>query len=297
VKYRQAAAAYQEKRYREAIDLFLEADQLAPSAALSFNIARAYEKIDDVAAALRWYRDYVRRTPGTADSEVREIIQKLEGRLEKKGVQQVTIRSEPPRATVVLDGQPVGVTPWTGELAPGTHRAELQLTGRATATRSFELDRSHALDVEVTLPEAAPVPAPAPAPVPPPPAVQSAPPPAPAREPSDDQARRQTLTTYGWVGVAAGGAALGGALVFELLRRGAESDAKNQSTQIGYADAVDTMHARQTTARVLAVTGVALAAAGGVLLWLGREPHASGEMALGFGCAPGGCGTAVRGRF
>ena len=46
-KYQQGAAAYAASRYKDAVDLFLSADHLAPSAPLSFNIARAYEKLGD----------------------------------------------------------------------------------------------------------------------------------------------------------------------------------------------------------------------------------------------------------
>src|SRR5262252_5469228 len=67
VRYRQGVEAFKEARFQDAIDLFLEADQLAPSAALSFNIGAAYEKIDQPAAALRWYRDYLRRAPDASD--------------------------------------------------------------------------------------------------------------------------------------------------------------------------------------------------------------------------------------
>src|SRR5262249_28961624 len=66
-RYRQGVEAYKAGHYRESIDYFLEADRASPSAALSFNIAVAYEKIDDVAAALRWYRDYLRRAPDAKD--------------------------------------------------------------------------------------------------------------------------------------------------------------------------------------------------------------------------------------
>src|SRR5256885_1412366 len=55
-RYERSAAAYSAGRYKDAIDLFLQADALASSAALSFNIARAYEKIGDDAASLQCER-------------------------------------------------------------------------------------------------------------------------------------------------------------------------------------------------------------------------------------------------
>src|SRR5690606_34701002 len=121
-RYERGAQAYQEGRHKDAIDLFLEADTLAPSSALSFNIARAYEKIKDSSNALRWYRDYLRREPQAEDKEkVLEFVKQYEALLAEKGVQQVTVLSDPEAATVRVDGRPVGVTPWTADLPPGEH--------------------------------------------------------------------------------------------------------------------------------------------------------------------------------
>ncbi len=103
------------------------------------------------------------------------------------------------------------------------------------------------------------------------------------------------MTTLGWVGVATGGAALGGALVFEILRRGAESSAEKDRTQIGYADKLDTMYTYQTTSRILMGVGAGLALTGGALLWFGRPK--STTPTVGLGCGPSGCGTSVRGSF
>lgn len=95
-RYERGAQAYSAGRFKDAIDLFLQADALAPSAALSFNIARAYEKIGDDAATLQWYRDFRRRAPEAKNgSNVDARIRALESALAKKGVQQVTILSRP----------------------------------------------------------------------------------------------------------------------------------------------------------------------------------------------------------
>src|SRR5688572_9276776 len=62
-RYEAGARAYAEQRYKDAVDLFLEADRIVSSAPLSFNIARAYEKLGDSSGALAFYRDYLRRDP------------------------------------------------------------------------------------------------------------------------------------------------------------------------------------------------------------------------------------------
>jgi tetratricopeptide (TPR) repeat protein len=289
VRYRQGVDAYKEGRFREAIDLFLEADELSPSAALSFNIAAAYEKIAQPASALRWYRDYLRRAPDAADrSQVEALVTGFEQGLAKDGKQQLTVTSAPPGAALTVDGSAVGITPWTGEIAPGSHRLDFRLSGREPASRALELPADRAIDVAIEL---APAAAPSPAPSRTDRASANATPSTPPKQ-SDGSS---TTSTLGWVGIATGGAALGGALVFELLRRGAESSAEQDRTQIGYADKLDTMHGYQTTSRVLLGVGAGLAVAGGVLVWLGRPK--STTPAVGIGCLPSGCGSTVRGSF
>ena len=103
-KYQQGADAYAAGHFKDAVDLFLSADHLAPSAPLSFNIARAYEKLGDDSGALRWYRDYLRRNPGASNAEsVRGLIATLAHSLQNKGIQQLSILSSPVGATVTID--------------------------------------------------------------------------------------------------------------------------------------------------------------------------------------------------
>jgi tetratricopeptide (TPR) repeat protein len=78
-KFEAGADAYREERYQEAIDSFRAADAIAPRAALSFNIARAYDKLGDVPHALEYYRQYLERDPnGVTAAETRARIAELE---------------------------------------------------------------------------------------------------------------------------------------------------------------------------------------------------------------------------
>jgi hypothetical protein len=89
--------------------------------------------------------------------------------------------------------------------------------------------------------------------------------------------------------LGAGGAVLGGALTFEILRQGAEREAKREATQVGYKEKLDAMETRRTTARVLAGIGGGLVLAGGALLvvdLLGSKPKQSAALAVGV--RPGG---------
>ncbi|RYZ05835.1 MAG: PEGA domain-containing protein [Myxococcales bacterium] len=288
-RYERGVEAYSAGRYKDAIDLFLQADSLAPSAALSFNIARAYEKIGDDAAALQWYRDFRRREPKAKNAvEVDARISALESVLAQKGVQQVTISSRPAGATVIVDDKPVGVTPFTGQLTPGAHQVVLTLKGYADTERELVLRAERAQDLEVAL-EAQPASATP---------VGTSTSGAPAPSPSAPR-KGPRFGPWPWVTLGAGGVVLGASLGFELARRSAEDAANGERTQVDYKDKLDTEQSRQTTARVLLVAGSALVVTGGVLLAIDlssrRQPEKQAQ--LGALCLPGACAVQVRGAF
>jgi hypothetical protein len=203
----------------------------------------------------------------------------------------------------VIDGRPVGVTPWTGEIYPGKHQVKLQREGYAAAEKEFELLPHRAMDVEMTL-EAAPNqpggPAPAPAPTT---APSNEPAAALPAQPPEEEPKKRGVQPLTWVVLGAGGATLIGAGVFEVLRRKSESDAKDEPTQVGRAEKIDQMESRQKTARILAGVGGAITVVGGVLLVLDltskKSAHESSPASarLGAGCGPNGCGVVYGGRF
>jgi len=286
--------AYKKGRYKDAIDSFLEANRIYPNPVLSFNTARAYEKLGDSAGALSFYRDYLRRSPDAADKkDVDKRIGELEQTLRGKGVQQVTISSDPDGATAVIDGRPVGITPWTGEIVPGKHRLKVQREGYADSVTEFELAAHRARDVSVKLERAVDqaegaVAAPEPEPLAP-----TTPPPAPVEAPR--KSGGIGIVTWGLLGL--GVAAAGGAVVFELLRADSEQAVRDEPTQVGRAERFDEMEQRQTVARVLAGVGGAALIAGGVLLVLDLSSNDSKPAEVGLTCAPGGCRAALGGRF
>lgn len=271
--YADGLKAYDEERFRDAVELFKAADQLAPSPRLSFNSARVYERMSDSRSALAAYRDYLRRSPAAENrAEVERRIRELERALAELGVQQLTVLSEPAGAMVIVDDAPRGVTPWTGELAPGQHRVLLTLRGYRDETEQVELPEDHAIDVQVQL---------QPAPKPP---LSSAGPGDAARAPSSaggvglgsaatgthPRPVRAVPLPRWWTWTLFGGATglLLGAGAFELSRRGAENDARDTDVQIDYHGHYTAMERRQTAARVLLGFGAAVSAAAGVSLYL-----------------------------
>jgi tetratricopeptide (TPR) repeat protein len=299
-QFARGVAAFEEGRLREAVELFKAADALAPSARLSFNIGKVYERMGDSRAALAAYRDYLRRLPEAENrDQVSQRIDELEGTLEELGIQQLSVFSTPSGATVVIDGTSRGVTPWTGELAPGVHRVDLQLPGYQNATRSMELPAQHATDLVLQLePGATPTgtaPADAADATSPGAAVLDA----PDAPPLMGEASVAPMPRW-WTWALFGGSAalLAGSGAFELSRRGLEDDAsKSEIQQIEYQNKFESMEAHQTAARVLLGTGLVVGAVGAVSLYLDLERADSGPAQVAAGCSLDACQLLARGRW
>lgn len=160
VLFQQGVGAYREGRFYDAVAIFLQTQRVYPDTQLCFNIARAYENLGNSSAALRYYRDYLRQADRPSDGEeVKQRVRGLEQQLAQRGVQQLTVISLPESATVVLDGKPVGIAPWTGETYPGKHRLALLLDGFTSHEQVVEVDSYAAADTSVAL---VPVPKPPP---------------------------------------------------------------------------------------------------------------------------------------
>lgn len=201
VIFEQAVAAYKEGKYYEAVELFLETNRIYPDSKLCFNIGRAYEGLGHSAGALRYYREYLRRTPGASDkADVEASIKQLEGALAQRGVQQMSVGSTPDNAVLSIDGQPIALTPWTGEIWPGKHRVTTTHAGYLESQQIVELPPHRALDVQIEM-KAEP---------PPPPADPK------AGEARADAGRGVTVLTVSTL--AAGAVLLGSALAVQLSR-------------------------------------------------------------------------------
>ena len=288
--------AYQEGRFRDAVESFKEADRLAPSARLSFNVAKVYERMGDNRSALAAYRDYLRRLPAADnEAEVSRRVAELERALAAIGVQQLSVLSTPAGATVAIDDVSRGVTPWTGELAPGAHQVTLRLDGYAEATRPVELPADHAIDVELALTRA-PSPVAAAAPAPPPESAVIGAAHAGASLAEAPQAEARVPEWWTWALFGGSAAALLGAGVLELSRRDLEDQARHTQVQVERQEKQESMESRQTAARVVVGVGVVAALAGGVSLYFDLA-RAEQVPTLAFDCTPRGCSLGAGGRF
>ncbi|MEO7332232.1 MAG: PEGA domain-containing protein [Minicystis sp.] len=292
-RFQAGAQAYREARYKDAIDLFLQANRLDPHPELIYNVGQAYEKLGDVPNALRSYREYLRLSPGASDrATVETSIRNLEARLRERGVQQVSIFSSPAGATLTLDQKIVGQTPWTGEISPGRHVVILQSTGFPDTAKEFILGGDRAMDLDIALArmgvgattlgndtqpkvEAKPL----------------------VETPKPVETGTH-LKPWSFIAFGVGVAGFAGALGFELARKGAEDDARS-ATQIEYADKYSAMTSHQTAARALTAVGAVGIAAGGVLLFLDLRSAGDNttQPKAALGCFGTTCGAFASGRF
>ncbi|MEI9949873.1 MAG: PEGA domain-containing protein [Pseudomonadota bacterium] len=154
--FEKGVTAYREGRFYDAVDIFLETNRLYPDPKLSFNVGKAFEGMGNQPGALRYYREYLRRLPDAPDvHDVESHVHQLEQALSQKGLQQLTVLSTPDGATVKLDGQAVGITPWTGESFAGKHRIILEAAGYQRHESVIELDPHRARDFTIELQKAA----------------------------------------------------------------------------------------------------------------------------------------------
>jgi tetratricopeptide (TPR) repeat protein len=95
--YQRGAKAYRAGKYREALAFFQAADLIAPRAALSFNVARAYDRLGERDRAVAAYREYLKRdTRAPNASWVRARIAALEP--DRYGLSYAQTSGTPPKA-------------------------------------------------------------------------------------------------------------------------------------------------------------------------------------------------------
>jgi tetratricopeptide (TPR) repeat protein len=283
LEFKRGSDLFSAGQYQKAVTAFMAADRLAPSAALSFNIALAYEKLADTSGALRWYRDYLRRSPHAPNAAtVQARINELSNKLSRGGLQQLTVISTPGGATVMIDGRAVGVTPFTGDLALGQHRLQLDLPGYREPGREIALQPNVPQDLNVAMDAVPPVPNPA----------------KPAHDAGPSALEHDGTRRFGiapWLVAGGGVVGLGSALGFELARRSAEDAASHAPNQVEFKAQSDKMERHQTTARVLAGVSGTLLVTGTVMLLLNERTPTAPRM--GLNCTFTGCTASATGNF
>lgn len=276
---------YAEGRFADAAREFESALIIFPdSVKLSYNAARSAERADRPADAARAYEDFVRKAPNDPDRA--DVLALAEGLWARAGFGRLRLESVPPGAALAFDAvapRPVADRPEESRLPQGRHTVTLTLAGHVSETRTITIAAGETTSVSVQLspvPSAAPsAPATAPASAAPaPPAVAATPP------PSGRDARFYgglACISLGAIGVGLGiWAHLDAADTAE--RAGALSPAVENDAR--YDRLISESEDASTLGWIGLGAGVALGAAGGVLLALSGSDGPTSAVAV----APGG---------
>jgi tetratricopeptide (TPR) repeat protein len=269
-RYEAGIARYRAGDYAGAASEFRIALSAMPgSAILAYNLGKAEERAQQWEAALSAYTRYLELAPLAEDrAEVQTVVQSIQSTLDR--VKPFTdIETEPPGASLLVDGAEIGMTPVKVRLPIGAHDVVASAPGYAAARQRIELAPEGPRKFRLTL---EPTPASATS------ASTLAPPaPSPATEPD-------TRRILAWSAVGLGAVALG----FGVHQTITAADAANQGADPGAGDAARQARLREDldAARLGMGLGFGLGAAflgAGLALFLWPEsPTGPGAAALSF---------------
>ncbi len=140
--------ADKDKDYQSAIEHYLRAYELVPHHFALYNIATAYERLGQLRESAQWFERYLDEAPQSLVKERREV-EKLILELKLRPAK-LTVKTTPIGARVLIDGQPVGVTPYTKAIRGGGHRVRVELEGQREE-RDVVLEYGEPQSIEVTL--------------------------------------------------------------------------------------------------------------------------------------------------
>lgn len=140
-------AADRRRAYQEAIEHYLRANDLVPHPFAMYNIAVDYERLGKLREAATWYERYLDSST-TKDAD-RERVNRLLIELRNKPAQ-VQVLSTPDGARVIINGLPVGTTPYRSELKGGLYHVAIQ-KGDERDSKEFTVEYGEPVKVEFTL--------------------------------------------------------------------------------------------------------------------------------------------------
>lgn len=151
LRFQLGAEAYQGGDFRRALEHFLVSNRLSPNQNVTFNIARAYEKLQRYPEAYRYYQQALRGTWNARDrSELERALAELE-----KSVVVLNVTTSPRGATLYIDRVelgPRGEAPRKLGLSPGQYRVIARTVGHKDASIDLlPLAAGEKKDVELSL--------------------------------------------------------------------------------------------------------------------------------------------------
>ncbi len=258
--FQRGVTLYTEADYRAALVEFRRAYEIAPNAAVLYNIGETYYQLQNYAAALATLNRYLAESDATAPHrrEVEQTIETLQARVGK-----VAISTNVPDCEIAIDDEVVGKTPLAEPIliSIGHRKVTVTRPGRPPEIRFVDVAAGDTVPLSLSFGEPSDT-----ALVPSPPRTTGA------------HSDGSGLITAGWIttGVLGTGTAITGVLAILASR-----DLKNARGTFGvsHADLASKSSRVTTLSAVADVLGVATAVTGGVTLTLwwrrsnSREVH------------------------
>jgi hypothetical protein len=146
----EGADLFRDGKYAQALEKFERANRIVPHPNLDVNIGRCHEALGRFDEALLHCKIALNAatTPAPTRLAARSCVDRVEAKLKRP---ELEVRSRPPGAKVIVDGQEVGRTPWRGEVEPGRRQVDLEMADLAPATRTVNAMRGQEHLIEVVL--------------------------------------------------------------------------------------------------------------------------------------------------
>lgn len=148
--FRRGVALYNETDYRGALAEFRRAYEIAPNAAVLYNIGEAYYQLQNYAAALSVFERYIVEAGTTAPHrhEVEQTLEILHSRVGK-----IRVTTNVPSCEVTVDDELVGKAPFETPIvvSVGRRKVTAMLPGRVPDTRFVEVAAGDTVDLTLSL--------------------------------------------------------------------------------------------------------------------------------------------------
>jgi len=265
--FQRGVSLYTEADYRAALVEFKRAYEIAPNAAVLYNIGQTHYQLQNYAAALSTLERYLTEAGAAAPhrAEVEQTMETLKARVGK-----VEVTTNLPDCEITIDDELVGKTPLAQPVlvSIGRRKVTAMHDGRPPETRFVEVAAGDTVKMALNLTEPE----------------RGGQPVGPTSVPSTttpvQSGPSTTLLTAGWITTGVLGA---GAITMGVLALSASSDLKNaHGTYPTNHDDLSKKASRVTTFSAIAdVAGVAAIVVGGVTLYFTLSRSRIGDVKVG----------------
>jgi len=230
-KYAEGETKFAAGDFEGAYAAYKAANEAVPASQALFKMALCLEKLDRPSEALTTYQAFLGSNPPPAMEPKVAEAQGRVAELKKKIPVVVKVTSDPPGASVYVDGVvQMGTTPMEVKAPPGHHKVRVTSPGYDPFEKEIDVEAGATPTIDAMLQKNIPI---AETPPPPPPA----PPPPASKPPELPPEKRSNVAAYVVLGVAGAGAVVGTIFGVKALQEKNEFDDGKKTT--AQADSVE----------------------------------------------------------